>query len=149
MKYIKGVSCIKCLLALILLFIISSCDNNTQNKKGKSLGYDFPAPKNWQTERIPFPIGFAPQISYSGFEDLRFAPGWEFTTSEEHWTYTFLWWLDGSPQINNTILQENLKIYYTGLIERNIKPKNIPATKVTVPAVMIKKIETALSSSLN
>ena len=94
--YKKFKTCIKCLPLIILLATISSCDNNKQDKtpKKETSGYNFSIPKEWQTERINFPIDFAPQISYTGVEDLRFAPGWEFTTSEEHWSYAFYYRFD-------------------------------------------------------
>ncbi len=34
-----------------------------------------PTPEGWQTETIPFPLEFAPEIKYEGLEELRFAPG--------------------------------------------------------------------------
>jgi len=136
---------IKYLLPFILSAIIISCNSNSHDKATpkESPGYTFPTPKGWQTERIAFPIEFAPKINYTGFEDLRFTPGWEFTTSEEHWCYAFLWWLNGNPKINDKALEENLKIYYTGLVEGNIRKRNIPAAKVIPAATIIKQIETS------
>ena len=104
--------------------------------------YNLTIPNGWSVERFPFPIEFAPQISYKGVEDLRFAPGWEDTASEEHWSYAYMWWLEGNPKIDASILQENLKAYYSGLIARNIKRRNIPADKVVSTNAIIKKIKT-------
>jgi hypothetical protein len=133
-----------CLLLIAFVATISSC-NNTNNKptiKKRLSDYNFSIPKEWQVERMTFPIDFAPDISYSGVEDLRFTPGWEFTTSEEHWSYIFLWWVDGNPNINDTILQKNLKIYYIGLVTRNITKRYIPANKIIPTVTTIRKIET-------
>jgi hypothetical protein len=135
----------KCLLPVIFLATISSCYSNNHSKttKKESPGYNLPIPKGWQTERIIFPIDFAPQISYTDVENVGFAPGWEFTTSEEHWSYLFLWWLDGNPKIDENVLQENLKIYYDGLVGRNITKRFIPPSKVFPTVAVIKRIETA------
>jgi len=105
--------------------------------------YDLIIPNGWNVERFSLPPDFAPQIVYKGVEDLRFTPGWEDTLSEEHWSYAYLWWLEGNPKINVTALQENLKAYYSGLIARNIPRRNIPSNKIVPTNVTIKKIKTA------
>lgn len=135
------------ILSALLLDSVSSCNNTNNNAKQNNttkkdtIGYNFPVPQGWTTERIPFPIEFATQIPYTGFEDLRFASGWEFTSSEEHWTYAFLWWLEGKPQIDENVLQNNLKDYYTGLVGRNITKRMIPANKQVPIVASIKKTE--------
>lgn len=130
-----------CIAALILA--IFACNSPVKEKK-KSVAapYNFGLPKGWAEERIAFPIDFAPQVNYTGFENLRFAPGWEFTTSEEHWAYAFLWWLDGKPVLDKTILENNLTSYYTGLVGRNIKERHIPASKVVPVAATLQKTNT-------
>ena len=137
----KTINWRNCFLLLVTLITIS-CNNNNKTPKIIS-DYNFPIPKGWQSEKIKFPIDFAPQIPYTGIEDLRFAPGWEFTSSEEHWCYTFLWWLSGNPKIDQYILQENLTGYYNGLVERNITKRAIPVAKVIPAVAALKKIETA------
>lgn len=138
-----------------LFIMLSSCDNNKDNKTGNDniatidstktpAAYALPIPAGWTTERIFFPIDFAPQIQYNGVEDLRFTKGWEDISSEEHWSYAFLWWLDGKPVITDTSLKKNLTDYYTGLVKRNITARSIPAFKV-VPTVA--KINTATTES--
>ena len=82
--------------------------------------YHLSIPKNWTIERFLIPISFAPQIQYKGVEDIRFTPGWANVKSDEYWSYAFLWWLDGSPETNSQIIEDNLKAYYTGLININI-----------------------------
>lgn len=95
--------------------------------------YLFQAPKDWGIERFLMPIGFAPQISYKGVEDIRFMPGWAKATGDEYWTYAFLWYLDSLPKVDATIIETNLKNYYTGLIKVNAGDK-IPAEKM-IPVV--------------
>lgn len=92
--------------------------------------YALDFPKGWDVERFLIPIEFAPSIPYKGIEDIRFAPGWGKANSEEYWSYAFLWYLDGKPEMTAKIVAANLKTYYTGLIGRNIEPRKIPADKI-------------------
>ena len=101
--------------------------------------YQLSIPEQWGVERIAFPIEFAPQIPYKGVEDLRFAPGWNKPESADYWSYTFLWWLEGTPTLNAVTLQENLTAYYSGLVGANSAGKNIPADKVIPTNVVIRK----------
>ena len=92
--------------------------------------YHLPIPESWTIERFPIPISFAPQISYKGVEDIRFTPGWGNASSDEYWTYAFLWSLEGAPKIDATITAANLKAYYPGLIEINREGYKVPVEKL-------------------
>jgi len=81
--------------------------------------YDLPITKDWGVERFPIPISFAPQISYKGIEDIRFAPGWSKASSENYWSYAFVWYLEGEIKTNAKEIEKNLQVYYTGLISAN------------------------------
>lgn len=81
--------------------------------------YSLPTPSGWGIERFLVPPGFAPSISYKGVEDIRFAPGWAKQTSDEYWSYAFLWYLDSKPELTEASLERDLKAYYTGLIKVN------------------------------
>jgi hypothetical protein len=140
-------NCSKTLTAIVFIFAFSSCTNTTppeQKTSAKdSSGYVFAVPPKWTTEEFAFPVGFAPQLPYKGMEVLRFAPGWAAAGNEEHWSYTFLWWLEGQPVFDVAVLQQNLTDYYTGLLNQNIRERNIPSNKITLPSVFIQKTETA------
>lgn len=103
--------------------------------------YNLPVPAGWTTEHFSLPPGFAPQLTYKGVEDIRFAPGWGDSKSEEHWTYCFLWWPEDSPKINAAMLQVNLKAYYEGLVSGNLK--DVPPNKLIPTSATVKKIMTA------
>jgi hypothetical protein len=103
--------------------------------------YHLIIPAGWTTEHFSLPPEFAPQITHKGVEDIRFAPGWGDSKSDEHWTYSFLWWLEGSPKIDAAILQANLKAYYEGLISRNVA--GVPPNKIVPTTTTVKKINTA------
>jgi hypothetical protein len=104
--------------------------------------YELNAPQDWGIERFLIPIEFAPQIPYKGVEDVRFTPGWGKPTSDEYWSYAFLWYLDGSPTTNEKIIEGNLNSYYTGLIGRNITRRKIPAEKIFPVNASIKEVIT-------
>lgn len=82
------------------------------------------APEGWQNEIIPFPISFAPEIDLVGFEDLRFAPGWSDSTSQEFWSYTFVWYVEPTEPLSVNQLTEYFNLYYDGLMGVDLKNKN-------------------------
>ncbi|MBI5431557.1 MAG: hypothetical protein HZA52_01870 [Planctomycetes bacterium] len=79
------------------------------------LPFPWPLPPGWIAETIPFPLGFAPSLNYSGLEELRFAPGMFKAESEDFWTYAFVWWLEGEVALDASKLNEELAIYFEGL----------------------------------
>lgn len=99
--------------------------------------------EDWGIERFLIPIEFAPGIEYTGVEDLRFTRGWGDSTSGEYWTYAYLWFLEGKPEISAAILEKNMAMYYDGLVGRNIERRKIPADKVIATKASFKKITTA------
>lgn len=104
--------------------------------------YTLIMPTGWTSERFPIPIDFAPQIPYKGVEELRFAPGWGKRSSADYWSYTYVWWIEGSPTITATDLQDNLKAYYAGLVGRNSTSRNGLPSKVVPTTTLIKKVKT-------
>jgi hypothetical protein len=101
-----------------------------------SLGF----PPDWTVERFLIPISFAPQIPYKGVEDIRFAPGWGKSQSDEYWSYAFLWYIDGKPSVTAESIAQNLKLYYNGLVLA--MQGDIPDDKLTPVKTVIKKVKT-------
>jgi hypothetical protein len=99
-------------------------------------------PKGWQVELFALPPDFAKQIALKGVEELRFYPGWGDPKSEEHWSYAFLWALDGNMDIDAKLLQDNLNILYTGLVGRNIVSRKIPKEKQVPLEISIQNTKT-------
>lgn len=99
-------------------------------------------PNGWGIERFLLPISFAPEIKYTGVEDIRFSPGWGKSKSDEYWTYAFLWYLEGGIKTNAGILEQNLKAYYSGLVRSNLEPGKITAEKLITVNTEIKKVKT-------
>ncbi|MEO7562038.1 MAG: hypothetical protein ABIT07_05545, partial [Ferruginibacter sp.] len=101
------------IISLLYLTALSSFGQNpTGDFDGKKWNapYTLNFPTGWDVERFLIPIEFAPQISYKGVEDIRFAPGWAKEKTAEYWTYAFLWYLDGTVKTNAKIIENNLKI---------------------------------------
>jgi len=112
----------KNILFVILLFLfLKSSGQNAEEFDGKKwiAPYFLDTLKGWDVERFLIPISFAPSIPYKGVEDIRFSPGWSKKTTSEYWSYAFLWFLDGAPIFDAKTIENNLKIYYTGLIKVN------------------------------
>lgn len=79
------------------------------------------APDNWISEIIPFPLGFAQDIDFVGYEDLRFAPQWSDSTSQNFWTYSFVWYIENHSAMTESKLTETFNSYYDGLMGVDIK----------------------------
>ena len=108
---------------LILLFInVTSTMTFGQEEKGV-----LSSPPDWKSELMFFPLGFAPSIDFNGIEDLRFRPNWSDSTSQEFWTYTFVWYIDSNFVCNEKNLADILNVYYDGLM--GIDEKNKKAEK--------------------
>ena len=94
--------------------------------------YQLPNPAGWGTEKIPFPISFAPSIEYKGIEEIRFMPGWAKKDSADYWSYTFVWFLDGILVFEPGTLDEKMKVYYEGLASAT---QSVPREKL-IPVVV-------------
>ena len=70
---------------------------------------------------------------------LRFAPGWGDGSSEEFWSYCFLWMINGDAKVDETTLNTDLKEYYSGLVGRNIIKRKIDSLKIIPTTVLIKR----------
>jgi hypothetical protein len=79
------------------------------------LPFAMPVPEGWRTETIPFPLEFAPDLPYTGLEELRFAPGMFDETSEELWSYAFVWWVGPTEPADAASLSKHLEEYFRGL----------------------------------
>jgi hypothetical protein len=73
-------------------------------------------PQGWKSETIPFPLEFAPELSYRGVEELRFGPRFFDPASETYFSYSFAWMLDGAPSaLTGEQLSADLAVYFRGL----------------------------------
>jgi len=134
-------------LAILMLYLTSLSIYGQEAETGFDghkweAPYFLPIPKDWTIERFLIPISFAPQIPYKGVEDIRFSPGWAKVKSDEYWTYAFLWYLDTPPKMDEKIIAENLKDYYTGLLKSNTDSTKASTEKLIPVTTSFKKATT-------
>jgi hypothetical protein len=89
------------------------------------------ADTTWGKEVIEIPFWFAPEMNYTGYEDIRFAKGWENIDSPGFWTYAFAWDINLKTKPTPTFFEDNLKLYFDGLMKVVNEDTliNIPKTK--------------------
>lgn len=129
---------------LLLLPMFIACNTSPKDKpqkKEQPVLYNLPLPTGWTKEVFPIPVSFAPEINYKGHEEIRFAPGWGDSSKHDYWTYAFLWCLDADPGLNDSIVSNNLKNYYNGLVRSNSRQFHIPNSKLNTTQVTVKKVQ--------
>jgi hypothetical protein len=75
------------------------------------------ADSTWGREIIQLPFWFAPEINYTGHEDIRFAKGWEDINSVGFWTYVFAWDINLKTNPTAQFFEDNFKLYFDGLMK--------------------------------
>lgn len=92
-----------------------------------------PTPADWRFERIDFPLSFAPDLKYKGFEELRFAPGMFKPESDTYFTYVFAMKITDDVTLDAPALQSLLETYFRGLCRTVAKEKkfDIDTSKIT------------------
>lgn len=84
----------------------------------------------WQKEIITFPIDWAPGMTIKGFEDLRFAPEWDQSESEQFWSLVLAWKVETEHVLTKTVIINNMDAYFNGLMEPNDPTIIIPKTNL-------------------
>ncbi|MGB0521511.1 MAG: hypothetical protein ACPGJS_01055 [Flammeovirgaceae bacterium] len=113
---------IKLSLGWLFLFLGITISSYGQEAK-KQLPKILKSPADWRYEYIPFPLDFAPNLTYKGFEELRFSPGMFDTLSASYFSYAFAIAMrneQGQEPIserffNKKGIKEFLTEYFTGL----------------------------------
>ena len=72
-------------------------------------------PQGWRYERIDFPLPFAPELKYDGFEELGFAPGMFNEKSDTYFTYIFAMKITNDVAVDAKLLKSLLETYFRGL----------------------------------
>jgi hypothetical protein len=103
--------------------------------------YIFPIPEGWSIERTAFPPLYSPNVPYKGFEEIHFPPGWGDQKTEDYWTVSYLFRLNGKQNMDVSALQNFLKVYYEGLIADNVPRRHIPADKLVPISAGLKKVK--------
>lgn len=91
-------------------------------------------PTAWGYERIDFPLGFAQEIPFEGFEELRFAPGWSKRDSPNYFTYAFAASITNRGKVKQKEIIQFLNDYYKGLSAAVAGGKDfkVDVSKITV-----------------
>jgi tetratricopeptide (TPR) repeat protein len=71
---------------------------------------------DWGKEFFHFPLPFAEGIPYRGVEEAVFPENWINPDSTEFWSYVIAWALENKQGVTAEELEENLKLYFDGLI---------------------------------
>jgi len=98
----------------------------------------FKTDSTWIKEIIEFPISFAQDIKYEGFEDLRFPQGWSKEDSPNFWSYVWAWKINNIEEVTTSELEKNIQLYFDGLLGLDfykIEEKHVRKTN----ALFIKK----------
>ncbi|WP_347922359.1 hypothetical protein [Pontimicrobium sp. SW4] len=98
----------------------------------------FTTDSTWVKEIIKFPINFAQDINYEGFEDLRFPQGWSNQKSPNFWSYVWAWSINSTEKPSESDLEKNVQLYFDGLLGLDFYKINDVKTPKT-NAVFIKK----------
>lgn len=123
----------------LFVFLEAICQVVTQSSPNQDISYVFPIPDGWSVERTPVPPPFSPNVPYKGFEEIHFPPGWANKKSENYWTVSYLFRLEGRPKMNAATLQKFLNSYFEGLIADNVRRRNIPKDKPVPVNAALKK----------
>ncbi|WP_296385387.1 hypothetical protein [Winogradskyella sp.] len=94
--------------------------------------YVLEADSTWLKEIIKFPLGFAQDIAYEGYEDLRFAKNWSKPEGLEFFTYAFVWNINLLEVPTVSLIETNTKLYYDGLMAAVNKEKDFTIPKTIV-----------------
>jgi hypothetical protein len=103
-------------LALLFVFALAACSKGEVSKV-PAPRFVWPAPAGWRTETIPFPLDFAPDLPYRGLEEIRFAPDFFDPGTPGYFSYAFVWWLEGRPDLGRKSLERDLARYFAGLCD--------------------------------
>lgn len=74
-------------------------------------------PPNWLFERLEFPLSFAPELEFEGFEELAFAPGMFDPESDSYFSYALAILLHEELEVDAAFVESFLVAYYRGLCQ--------------------------------
>ncbi len=116
---------------IIIISILLSCPIYTFGQNDEEVNL-IQVDSTWGKEIIQVPFWFAPKINYKGYEDIRFAKGWEKINSSGFWTLVFVWDINLKTKPTTKFFEDNLKLYFDGLMKvvNEDAMLTIPKTKV-------------------
>ena len=73
-------------------------------------------PVDWRFEAMPLPPRFAPEVKWTGFEEIRFAPGVFDNSSPDYFSYVIALSVNGTSTIDAAGIKDFLETYFRGLL---------------------------------
>ena len=74
--------------------------------------------EGWFGERILLPPRFAPDMSWKGVEEIRFAPGMFKPDKSDFFSYALVFSLEPNTDLSSKAIKEQVLLYYQGLSAR-------------------------------
>jgi len=121
----------KLYIAITFLFL-SNLIALGQNKEERVL---LKTDTTWIKEIFNLPTGFAQEMTVSGFEEAVFPPGWSKVESPQLWSYIFAWSVDMEQPMELQSIENNLEIYFDGLM--GVPKDTIVGPKLPTTALLI------------
>lgn len=110
------------MLRLTSLFTIL-CFGVASAAEPEKMPYQIPEPKGWGKETIELPPKFAPDMTWKGAEELRFAPGMFKADAADFFAYALLFWLPDDQKVDPKTMEKELLAYYRGLAKAVLENK--------------------------
>ena len=129
---------------IFLLSVFISLQLNAQDVKPEILNI----PENWKFERMDFPLDFAPEIKYEGFEELIFSPGMFDIEAPDYFSYIFVMSINNKKEISKEQLEKVLLDYYLGLSLAVAESKEIVVDTTEITA-SVTEVENDLPNNWN
>jgi len=126
----------KICLALFGLLIFTNAAHSQHKDKRYLMNVD----SLWVKEIFSLPTGFAKDMTLEGFEEAVFPPGWSKKESPQFWSYIFAWSVTTKDPLELQTLENNLEIYFDGLM--GVPEDTLIAPKLPTTALVVKSSKT-------
>jgi len=114
--------CNSLLLCGIAFLWVSAANAQVAPRRGAEPRRQFTTPKlllapvGWRFEAMPLPPRFAPEVKWTGFEEIRFAPGVFDNSSPNYFSYIIALSVNGTTTIDAAGIKDFLETYFRGLL---------------------------------
>lgn len=102
-------------------------------------------PPAWRGERITLPPGFAPDLGWTGVEEIRFAPGMFEAEAPDFFSYILVFHLAPESDVSEAGLKRELLVYYRGLATAVMAGKEKTVDPAEFAITLTKADDTALA----
>ncbi|MCH2489044.1 MAG: hypothetical protein MK211_02730 [Flavobacteriales bacterium] len=103
---------------------------------------------SWGREIIAFPIDWAPKVALSGYEELRFAPGWDQEAHPNFWSMVIVWNVTQQKLLTVSAIATNMKDYFDGLMKPNHWATDFPEPSIQLETISEENTEMTFMGTL-